>query len=119
MTIGIAYETPREKIEQIAGIIEAVIRAQPGIRFERCHFKELGAYALNFEAVFFVLQPKLDALMDAQHDINLGTPACVRITRDRVCVSDPEAAARAGRQADGRLAGRGGLTRRGEPRPCR
>ena len=72
MTIGIAYETPRERIEQVAGIIEGVIRAQPGIRFERCHFKELGAYALNFEAVFFVLQPKLVALLDAQHHINLG-----------------------------------------------
>jgi small-conductance mechanosensitive channel len=72
MTIGIAYETPREKIEQVAGIIEEVIRTRPGIRFERCHFKELGAYALNFEAVFFVLQPKLDALLEAQHHINLG-----------------------------------------------
>jgi len=72
MTIGIAYETPREKIERVAAIIEEVIRAQTGIRFERCHFKELGAYALNFEAVFFVLQPKLDALLEAQHHINLG-----------------------------------------------
>jgi len=72
MTIGIAYETPREKIERTAAIIESVIRAQPGVRFERCHFKELGAYSLNFEAVYFVLQPKLDALMEAQHNINLG-----------------------------------------------
>jgi len=72
MTIGIAYETPREKIAAVAGLIEQVIRAQPGIRFERCHFKELGAYALNFEAVFFVLKPGLDVLLDAQHAINLG-----------------------------------------------
>jgi small-conductance mechanosensitive channel len=72
VTIGIAYETPREKITAAARLIESVIRDQPGIRFERCHLKELGAYALNFEAVFFVLQPKLDALLDAQHAINLG-----------------------------------------------
>jgi small-conductance mechanosensitive channel len=72
MTIGIAYETPRDQVEAAAGLIEAVIRAQPGIRFERCHLKELGAYALNFEAVFFVLQPKLDALLAAQHAINLA-----------------------------------------------
>jgi small-conductance mechanosensitive channel len=71
MSIGIACETPRAKVEQVAGIIEAAIRAQPGVRFERCHFKEFGAYALNFEAVFFALKPRLDALMDAQHGINL------------------------------------------------
>ncbi len=72
MRIGIAYETPRAKVAQVAGIIEQVIRNQPGVRFERCHFKDFGAYALNFEAVFFVLKPKLGALMDAQHSINLG-----------------------------------------------
>jgi small-conductance mechanosensitive channel len=71
MSIGIAYETPREKVARVAGIIEAAIRSQAGVRFERCHFRDFGAYALNFEAVFFVLQPKLDALMEAQHGINL------------------------------------------------
>lgn len=71
MSIGITYETPRDKVAQVAGLIEAAIRAQPDVRFERCHFKEFGAYSLNFEAVFFALRPKLDALLDAQHEINL------------------------------------------------
>ena len=69
--IGIAYETPRDKVAQIAGIVEAVIRRQTGVRFERCYFKEFGAYALCFEAIYFVLKPRLGALLEVQHDINL------------------------------------------------
>jgi len=72
MQIGITYETPRDKVTRVAGLIEAVIRAQPDVRFDRCHFKEFGPYSLNFEAVFFALKPNLDALLDAQHAINLG-----------------------------------------------
>lgn len=71
LLVGITYDTPREKVQRVAGIVEAAIRAQPGVRFERCHFKDFGAYSLNFEAVFFALKPRLDALLDAQHEINL------------------------------------------------
>jgi len=72
VNIGIAYETPREKVQRVVGIIEQAIRAQNGVRLERCHFKELGASSLNFEAVYFVLEPKFDALMDAQQAINFS-----------------------------------------------
>jgi len=70
LSIGITYETPRDKVQQVVGIIEQAIRAQQGVRLERCHFKEFGASSLNFEAVFFALDPQFDALMDAQHAIN-------------------------------------------------
>ena len=72
----------------------------------------MGAYALNSEAVFFVLQPKVDALMDAQHPHQSGASESVRITRDRVRVSNPEAAAGADQQARRKLAGRGNLPQR-------
>ncbi len=71
MLIGIPYDTPREKVARVAGIVEATIVAQPGVRFERCHFKDIGVHSLGFEAVFFALKPELDALLDAQHEINL------------------------------------------------
>lgn len=71
ITIGIRYETPHVKVAQVAELIAAAIRAQPGVRFERCHFKEFGPHGLVFEAVLFALQPSMDALMDAMHDINL------------------------------------------------
>jgi small-conductance mechanosensitive channel len=70
VAIGIAYETPREKVHRANAIIEQAIRAQKGVRLERCHFKEFGPSSLNFEAVYFVLDPQFDALMDAQQAVN-------------------------------------------------
>lgn len=70
ISIGIAYETPLEKVKRARELIVAAIAAQPNVRLERCHFKELGAASLNFEAVFFVEDPAFDALMNAQQDIN-------------------------------------------------
>jgi small-conductance mechanosensitive channel len=70
VNIGITYETSRDKVEQTGKLIEQAIRSQPGVRLERCHFKEFGASALNFEAVYFVLEPHFDALMEAQQAIN-------------------------------------------------
>jgi small-conductance mechanosensitive channel len=70
IAIGITYETPVEKVRRARELIEAAINAQPDVRLDRCHFKELGAASLNFEAVFFVLDPRFDALMKAQQAIN-------------------------------------------------
>ena len=69
--LRIAYETPREKIAEIPAIIEAAIRAQPNVRFERAHFARLGDYALHYEAVFHVQDRDLVVFMDAQQAILL------------------------------------------------
>jgi small-conductance mechanosensitive channel len=70
INIGITYETPVEKVKRARELIEQAINAVTNVRLDRCHFKELGATSLNFEAVFFVLDPAFDALMTAQQDIN-------------------------------------------------
>jgi small-conductance mechanosensitive channel len=70
ISIGITYETPFEKVRRARELIEQAIGAVDNVRLDRCHFKELGATSLNFEAVFFVLNPALDALMTAQQEIN-------------------------------------------------
>lgn len=70
-TIGIVYETPRELIQQVSGLIEAAIRAQPKTRFERSHFRNFGESALIFEAVYFVLDAEYNTYMDIQQAINL------------------------------------------------
>ena len=71
LTIGITYETPRDKVARVVDLIKQAVSAQTNVRLERCHFKELGASALNFEAVFFVLETQYDAFMDAQQAINV------------------------------------------------
>jgi small-conductance mechanosensitive channel len=69
--LRIAYETPREKIAAIPSIMEAAIRAQENVRFERAHFARFGDYALLYEAVYHVQDRDLIVFMDAQQAILL------------------------------------------------
>jgi small-conductance mechanosensitive channel len=69
--IGIVYETPREKVAELPGIIEAAIRAQPKTRFDRAHFARFGDFALVYEAIYFVLDAAYNVSMDTQQAINL------------------------------------------------
>ncbi len=70
-SVSILYETPRELVQQVPGIIEAAIRAQPKTRFDRAHFASFGGYALVFEAVYFVLDAEYNTFMNIQQAINL------------------------------------------------
>ena len=69
--LGIVYETPRERVEEVPRIIEAAIRPQDRTRFDRAHFATFGAFSLDFEAVYFVLDPAYGTAMDIQQAINL------------------------------------------------
>ncbi len=69
--IGVTYDTPAEKLEAIPGLIRAAIEAQPGVRFDRSHFKGFGAFSLDFETVYYLLDPGFATYMDVQHAINL------------------------------------------------
>jgi small-conductance mechanosensitive channel len=69
--IGITYETPRDKVAEVPQILEEIIRAQPKTRFDRAHFASFGAFSLDYEAVYFVLDPAYNVYMDIQQAINL------------------------------------------------
>lgn len=71
-TVGVTYETPREKLEQVPGLIRGLVEAQEGVRFDRCHFAKFGDFSLNFETVYYVLSPDYNRYMDVQQAINLG-----------------------------------------------
>jgi small-conductance mechanosensitive channel len=70
-TIGVVYETPRERLAEIPAIIEAAIREHPKTRFDRAHFASLGDYACLFEAVYVVLDADYNLYMNIQQAINL------------------------------------------------
>jgi small-conductance mechanosensitive channel len=70
-TIGITYETPREKVREVPGIIERAIRSQEKTRFDRAHFASFGDFALVFEAVYYVLDKEYGPYMDIQQAVNL------------------------------------------------
>ena len=68
-SIGVTYETPREKLRRIPGIIREVVEAQDETRFDRSHFMKYGDYALMFETVYYVLSPDYNIYMDIQQSI--------------------------------------------------
>lgn len=70
-TIGVTYDTPADALEALPGVIRAAIEAQPGVRFDRAHFKGFGVHSLDFEAVYYVLDPGFATYMDVQQAINL------------------------------------------------
>ncbi|ADU50741.1 MscS Mechanosensitive ion channel [Thermaerobacter marianensis DSM 12885] len=70
--IGVTYGTPVEKLERIPAMVREIIEAQPQVRFDRGHFKQLGDSALIFEFVYFVTDPDYVLYMDTQQAINLA-----------------------------------------------
>lgn len=69
--IGVTYDTPPEQLEALPGLIREAIEAQSEARFDRAHFKSFGPSSLDFEAVYYVLQPDYPVYMDVQQAINL------------------------------------------------
>lgn len=71
-TVGVTYETPRERLAEIPSIIEAAVRAQPKTRFDRSHLLGFGESALNFETVYFVTEPDYLLFANTQQAINFA-----------------------------------------------
>ncbi|HEX5092149.1 MAG TPA: mechanosensitive ion channel family protein [Burkholderiales bacterium] len=70
--IGVTYETPLEKLRALGGWLKAAVEAQPGVRFDRAHFKEYADFSLHYEIVYYVLSPDYNQYMDVQQAINLA-----------------------------------------------
>jgi len=71
-SLGVTYETPREKLERIPALLREIVDAQEGVRFDRAHFAKYAACSLDFEIVYHVLSPDFARYMDAQQAINFG-----------------------------------------------
>lgn len=70
-TVAVPYETDREKLKQIPGVLKSVILEQKDVRFDRSHFSAYGESALQFETVFFILSSDYGKYMDTQQAIFL------------------------------------------------
>jgi small-conductance mechanosensitive channel len=68
-SIGVTYETPRDKLQLIPEIIREAVEAQEKTRFDRSNFSKFGDFALLFETVFYVLSPDYNVYMDIQQAI--------------------------------------------------
>lgn len=70
--IGVVFGTSPEKLRRMNDIIREVIESQQDVRLDRTHFKTIGASSLNFEVVYYVLDPDMMRYMDTQQAINLA-----------------------------------------------
>ncbi|NIN11522.1 MAG: mechanosensitive ion channel [Gemmatimonadales bacterium] len=86
-TVGVTYETPREKLEKIPQIIQQAVEAQDGTRFDRSHFMKFGDFSLDFETVYYVQVPDYKTYMDIQQAINLQL--CARFEEDGIAFAYP------------------------------
>jgi small-conductance mechanosensitive channel len=70
-TIGVTYDTPRDKLKAIPGILNDAVTDFEDTRFDRAHFARYGAYSIDFETVYYIGTPDYNRYMDIQQDINL------------------------------------------------
>jgi small-conductance mechanosensitive channel len=70
-TIRVTYQTPCEKLERIPALIRQAVEAQPHTRFDRSHLARCGDWSLEFDTVYYMLDPSYAAYMDTQQAINL------------------------------------------------
>jgi small-conductance mechanosensitive channel len=70
-SVGVTYQTPLEKLENIPALLRAAVERRKQTRFDRAHFKAYGDFALTFEVVYYVLSPDYNLYMDTQQAINL------------------------------------------------
>ena len=71
-SIGVTYETALKKLKKIESIIRDIIDNCQLCKIDRIHFKEFGAFSLNFEVVYFIDSSDYNKYMDIQQQINFG-----------------------------------------------
>jgi len=70
--IGVTYQTPCAKLQDIPKVIEKIIQGIEGAEFDRAHFFSYGDFSLIFEIVYYVTNPDYNKYMDVQQEINLA-----------------------------------------------
>ena len=71
-TLGVAYETPYDKVAALPAVLREIIEAQQPVRFDRAHFARYGDSALIFEVVYYVTAADYNVYMNVQQAVNLA-----------------------------------------------
>jgi small-conductance mechanosensitive channel len=79
-SFGVTYDTPLEMLQEIPTKVREIVESLQTVRFERAHFQGFGDSSLNFEVVYWALDPDFNLYMDRQQTINLEL---VRYFRDK------------------------------------
>jgi small-conductance mechanosensitive channel len=68
--IGVTYETPVEKLQDIPQTIQTIIESQDLTTFDRAHFSSYGESKLFFEVVYYINTSDYKHYMDVQQHVN-------------------------------------------------
>jgi small-conductance mechanosensitive channel len=69
--LGVTYQTKHQELVAIPIIVKEIIDRTPDVNFDRGHFSGYGDFSLNFEFVYYVLDPEYSFYMDKQQEIYL------------------------------------------------
>jgi small-conductance mechanosensitive channel len=72
LAFGVDYKTPADQVEKVPALLRGIVESQPGVRFDRAHFKGFGQGSLDFEAVYFLADPDYNLYMDSQQAVLLA-----------------------------------------------
>ncbi len=71
-TIGVAYDTPLEKLRGIPEIITSIIKNVDSADVERVNFTEFGDYSLKFFVIYYINSADYGKYLDTQQAINFA-----------------------------------------------
>jgi small-conductance mechanosensitive channel len=66
------FDTPREKIPEVVARVRGFIEREKPTRFDRGYLSGFGDYGLDFEFVYYVLDPAYNTFVEIQQRINLA-----------------------------------------------
>ncbi|MBD3179350.1 MAG: mechanosensitive ion channel [Candidatus Latescibacteria bacterium] len=69
--IGVTYDTPLEKLQNIQSIVKDIIDRTDKAEYERVHFHSFGDFSLNYEIVYLVLSNDYLHYMNVRHSVNM------------------------------------------------
>jgi small-conductance mechanosensitive channel len=72
LNFGIVYHTPPDVLEALPGHLQAIVDAQAQCRFDRAAFTGFGPSSLDFELIFFVTVPELEAMTKARQAVGFA-----------------------------------------------
>ncbi|MDO1528543.1 mechanosensitive ion channel family protein [Fulvimonas sp. R45] len=70
--LRVAIDTPRARAERLVGEVRHLIEGMDTVRFDRGHMTGFGDCSLDFEFVYYVLDPGFATYRDIQQRINFG-----------------------------------------------
>lgn len=68
-TLGVVYQTKREHLQEIPGLVRSIIERQEGILFDRAHLLRFADFSIDFEVVYIKLTADYNLHMNTQEAI--------------------------------------------------